>query len=113
MQTEFSMDLVFFTSGETCSLDERMLRFKNLFENHACCSILHAFLDFFQGSLISKAATGRLAGHEGQWYAKDGTYKKMLRTSLGEFEYVETIARIPLGPLVLSHVPVRRPCGTT
>ena len=86
MQTKVSTDLVFFTSDETFSLDELVLRLKNLFENHAYCSILHAFVDFFQGSLISKAATGRLAGHEGQWYAKDGTYKKMLRTSLGEFE---------------------------
>ena len=86
MRTKLSTSLDFFTSDESFSLDELVLRLKNLFESHAYCSVLHAFLDFLQRRLVAQAAIGRLSGHEGQWYAKDGTYKKIFRTSLGDFE---------------------------
>ena len=86
MHTKLTTSLDFFTSDEPFSLDELVLRLKNLFESHAYCSVLHAFLDLLQRSLVARAAVGRLSGHEGRWYAKDGTYRKIFRTSLGEFE---------------------------
>ncbi len=41
-------------------MDELVLRLKNLFESHAYCSVLHAFPDFLQRSLVAQAA-GELA----------------------------------------------------
>ena len=54
MQTKLSPSLFFFTSDESFSLDELVLRLKNLFESHAYCAVLHAFLDFRQRSLVAQ-----------------------------------------------------------
>lgn len=86
MQAKLSTSLEFSTSDKSFSLDELALRLKKLFESHACCSVLHAFLGFLQRSLVAQAAAGRLSGHEGQWHAKGGAYRKIFRTSLGGFE---------------------------
>ncbi len=60
MQTKLSTSLEFSPPDESFSLDELTLRLKNLYESHAYCSVLHAFLDFLQRSLVAQAA-GELA----------------------------------------------------
>ena len=54
MQTKPSTSLDFFTPDESFSLDELVLRLKNLFESHAYSSVLHAFPDFLQRSLVAQ-----------------------------------------------------------
>ena len=86
MHTKLNTSLDFFHVGRTIFSGRAGASAQKLFESHAYCSILHAFLDLLQRSLVARAAVGRLSGHEGRWYAKDGTYRKIFRTSLGEFE---------------------------